>query len=59
MSGPIIVREWNAHDFHRRVLEHEKRGYIARRDTYRVTAETNSETGEIIHSYVIEMLAPA
>jgi hypothetical protein len=58
MSDPIIVREWNAHDFHRRVLEYEKRGYIARRDTYRVTAETNPETGEVIHLYVIEMFAP-
>ena len=59
MSDPIIVREWNAQDFHRRVLEYEKQGYIARRDTYRVTAETNPETGEVIHLYVIEMLAPA
>jgi hypothetical protein len=59
MSDPIIVREWNVQDFHRRVLEYEKQGYIARRDTYRVTAETNPETGEVIHLYVIEMLAPA
>jgi hypothetical protein len=41
MSGPIVVREWNAHGFHRRVLEHEKQGRIARRETYRITAETN------------------
>ena len=58
MSDPIIVREWNVQDFHRRVLEYEKQGYIARRDTYRITADTNPETGEVIHLYVIEMLAP-
>lgn len=58
MSGAIVVREWNANDFHRRVLEFEKQGYIARLETYRVTAETNPETGEVIHLYVIEMLAP-
>jgi hypothetical protein len=55
---PVIVREWNAQDFHRRVLEYEKQGYVARRDTYRITAETNPETGEVIHLYVIEMLPP-
>ncbi len=59
MSDAIIVREWDVQDFHRRVLEYEKQGYIARRDTYRITAETNPETGEVIHLYVIEMLAPA
>ena len=58
MRDPIIVREWNAEAFHRRILEYEKEGYIARRDTYRVTAETNPETGEVIHLYVIEMFAP-
>ena len=58
MSDPIVVREWNTQDFHRRILKYEKRGYIARRETYRVTAETNPETGEVIHLYFIEMLAP-
>jgi hypothetical protein len=59
MSDAIIVREWDVQDFHRRVLEYEKQGYIARRDAYRITAETNPETGEVIHLHVIEMLAPA
>jgi hypothetical protein len=58
VRDPVIVREWNAQDFHRRVLEYEKQGYVARRDTYRITAETNPETGEVIHLYVIEMLPP-
>jgi len=58
MRDPIIVREWNADDFHRRVLDHEKQGYVARLDTYRITAETNPETGEVIQLYTIEMFAP-
>ena len=58
MSDSIIVREWNADEFHRRVLEYEKQGYVARRETYRVTPEVNPDTGEIIHLCVIEMLAP-
>lgn len=58
MSDAIIVREWNADEFHRRILEYEKQGYIARRDTYRITPEVNPETGEIIHLLVIEMFAP-
>src|ERR1700739_3562011 len=33
MSGPIIVREWNAHDFHRRILE-----YAPPFDIFRVEA---------------------
>jgi hypothetical protein len=59
MSDSIIVREWNADEFHRRVLEYEKQGYVARRDTYRITPEVHPETGEIIHLYVIEMFPPA
>ena len=31
MSEPIVIREWNADEFHQRVLELEKLGYIARR----------------------------
>jgi hypothetical protein len=58
MSDAIIVREWNVQDVHRRVLEYERQGYVARRDTYRITADTNPETGEVIHLYVIEMFAP-
>lgn len=57
MSGPLFVREWSADAFHQRVLELETKGYIARRETYRITAEMNPETGEIIHLHTIEMLA--
>jgi hypothetical protein len=55
MSDAILVRDWNVDDFHRHVLELETRGYVARRETYRITPETNPETGEVIHLYVIEM----
>lgn len=58
MIDAIIVREWNADEFHRRVLEYEKQGYTAQRDTYRITPEMNPETGEIIHLCVIEMSRP-
>jgi hypothetical protein len=57
MRGPLLIREWSAEAFHRRVLELETRGYSARRETYRITPEMNPETGEIIHLYTVEMLA--
>jgi hypothetical protein len=55
MSEAIIVREWGAETFHRQVLEFEEKGYVARRETYRITPEVNPETGEIIHLHTIEM----
>jgi hypothetical protein len=55
MSDAILVRDWNVAGFHRQVLKLETQGYVARRETYRITAETNPETGEVIHLYVIEM----
>lgn len=57
MSEALLIREWNADAFHRRVLQLENEGYIARRETYRITPEMNPETGEVIHLYTIEMLA--
>jgi len=55
MSEPLFVREWGADAFHQRVLELETKGYIARLETYQITAETNPETGEIIHLHTMEM----
>jgi hypothetical protein len=55
MNKPVFVREWGAEAFHARVLDLEARGYAARRETYRITAEMNPETGEIIHLHTIEM----
>ena len=56
MGEPLLVREWGAEAFHHRVLDLEKKGYVARRETYRITAETNPETGAIIHLHTIEMI---
>ncbi len=58
MNSVTIVREWDAEAFHRRVLELESQGYIARRETYKITAEMNPETGEITHLRTIELYKP-
>ena len=55
MSEIKLVREWDADTFHKKVLELEAQGYSARRDTYKVTAEMNPETGLIVHLHSIEM----
>ncbi|MBO0725879.1 MAG: hypothetical protein J2P52_09790 [Blastocatellia bacterium] len=51
----IVISEWDADTFHRRVLELGLRGYAVRRETYRVTPEMNPETGQIVHLHTIEM----
>ena len=56
---PLLVREWDNDTFHRRVLELEASGYVARRETYCVTAEQNPESGFVIHLYSIEMYPSA
>jgi hypothetical protein len=56
MDNAIIVREWDADAFHRRVLQLEKEGYVCRRETYKVIAETNPDTGQIVHLHTIEMI---
>ncbi len=56
MDHVAIVREWDAETFHRRVLELESEGYVARRESYRILAEVNPETGEIIHLHTVELL---
>ena len=58
MAEPIFVREWSAAEFHHRVLELEAQGYIARRETYRITPEMNPETGTVCHLHVMELLPP-
>lgn len=54
-SDIIVVREWDADLFHTKVLELEKQGYVSRRETYRVTAEMNPETGWVTHVHSIEL----
>jgi len=55
MQDVIVVREWDADSFHRRVLELESEGYEARRDTYRIDPEMDPESGVIIHLHTMEM----
>lgn len=55
MSDLTIVREWDIDEFHRQVRELEDKGYVARRDTYRITAEMDPETGGITHLHTMEM----
>jgi hypothetical protein len=57
MSEALLIREWDSEAFHRRVLDLETKGYIARRETYCITPETNPETGLIVHLHTIEMIA--
>jgi hypothetical protein len=54
-SNAIVVNEWDADTFHRRVLDLELKGYVVRRETYRVTPEMNPETGQIVHLYTVEL----
>lgn len=54
----VIVREWDADSFHRRVLELEAQGYVARLETYDVTPEMNPDTGEITHLHTLELRKP-
>ena len=51
----IIVSIWDADAFHRLVSDLERQGYVARRETYRVTPEMNPETGRIIHLHTVEL----
>ncbi len=58
MSQVMIVREWDPDQFHARVLELEKQGWVSRRETYRITAEMNPETGWVSHVHSIELTKP-
>ncbi len=50
-----IVREFDPELFHKKVMELEAQGYIANRETYKVTPEMNPEDGTIVHLHSIEM----
>jgi hypothetical protein len=54
-SNAIVVNEWDADTFHRRVLDLELQGYVVRRESYRVTPEMNPETGQIVHLHTVEL----
>jgi hypothetical protein len=51
----IVVSEWDADAFHRRVSDLEREGYVARRESYRVMPEMNPETGRIVHLHTVEL----
>lgn len=55
MEQVTVVREWDAEVFHARVLELEKQGWVSRRETYRVSAEMNPETGWVTHVHSMEL----
>ena len=59
MSDLIVVREWDPDVFHRRVTELETAGYVARRESYAITAEMDPDTGNIVHLYAVEMEPPS
>jgi len=58
VTQTITVREWDADEFHAKVLKLEEKGYIARRETYRITPEMHPETGVVTHLHSIELFRP-
>jgi hypothetical protein len=56
MQNTELVQEWDSDAFHHRVMELESQGYTSRMETYRISADTNPETGVIVHLYAIEMI---
>jgi hypothetical protein len=55
ISDLFFVREWDSDTFHRRVIELEASGYVARQETYCILPEMDPETGAVIHLHTIEM----
>jgi hypothetical protein len=55
MSQVTMVREWDAGQFHAKVLELEQKGWQARRESYKIIAEMNPETGIVSHVHSIEL----
>jgi hypothetical protein len=55
MADTVVVSEWDAERFHERVLELENQGYVARRESYRILAEMNPETGIVSHVHTMEL----
>ena len=58
MSEVVVVREWDADAFHKKVLQLESQGFIARRESYRILPDMNPETGIIVHLHTMEMYRP-
>jgi hypothetical protein len=58
MSEAVQVREWDVDTFHRKVLQLESQGFVARRETYRIVADVNPETGVVVHLHIMELHRP-
>ena len=58
MPNVMTVREWDVDAFHKRVLELESQGYVSRRETYRIIADMNPDTGAIVHLHTMELYQP-
>ena len=58
MSEVVQVREWEADAFHKKVLQLESEGFVSRRDTYRIVADMNPETGIVVHLHSMELYRP-
>ena len=58
MSEVVVVREWDADAFHKKVLHLESEGYASRLETYRIVADMNPDTGIVIHLHTMEMYRP-
>jgi len=55
-SDVIVVREFDPELFHKKVMELEAEGYIAKRETYHITPEMDPEDGKIVHLHSIELI---
>jgi hypothetical protein len=58
MSEVVVVREWDADAFHKKVLQLESEGFVSRLETYRIVADMNPDTGIIVHLHTIELYRP-
>ena len=56
MEDIVLVHEWDSDAFHRRVIDLQSAGYTSRQESYRIVADVNPETGEILHLHTIEMV---
>lgn len=57
-SEVVLVREFDSDLFHKKVMELESQGYVANRETYRIVADMEPETGKVVHLHTIELRKP-
>lgn len=55
----ITVTDFDPELFHKKVMELEADGYVANRESYRVTPDMNPEDGTVVHLHSIEMTRKA